>query len=159
MPIRYKGLDILVQYAKGCLNILDTNDVGRAMSVPDVGGWKMIRYDESEISTDFHRQSSHHKRQSANHTSVHTYSVLTVKRMSTSNHTPDMQTKRCECTTPNKIEVDNSSESTTKCTNFPYNFRYYSGHGAPVAEQDQTTKIVETVICTIALGTLCQLLT
>ncbi|VEN36174.1 unnamed protein product [Callosobruchus maculatus] len=37
--------------------------------------------------------------------------------------------------------------------------RYYSGHGAPVAEQDQTTKTVETVICTIALGTLCQLLT
>ncbi|VEN40151.1 unnamed protein product [Callosobruchus maculatus] len=37
--------------------------------------------------------------------------------------------------------------------------RYYSGHGAPVAEQDQTTKIVETVICTIALGTPCQLLT
>ncbi|VEN43599.1 unnamed protein product [Callosobruchus maculatus] len=80
MPIRYKGIDILVQYAKGCLDILDTKDVGRAMSVPDIGGWKMIR-------------------------------------------------------------------------------RYYSGHGAPVAEQDQTTKIVETVICTIALGTLCQLLT
>ncbi|VEN46254.1 unnamed protein product [Callosobruchus maculatus] len=58
-----------------------------------------------------------------------------------------------------RLRSDNSLESTTKCTNFPYNFRYYSGHGALVAEQDQSTKIVETVISTIALGTLCQLLT
>ncbi|VEN53491.1 unnamed protein product [Callosobruchus maculatus] len=43
MPIRYKGLDIQVQYAKGCLNNLDTKDVGRAMCVPDIDGWKVVR--------------------------------------------------------------------------------------------------------------------
>ncbi|VEN44803.1 unnamed protein product, partial [Callosobruchus maculatus] len=81
---------------------------------------------ESEISTDFHRQSSHHKRQSVNHTSVHTYSVLTVKRMSSSNHTFDIVNKTLRMYNfRTRLRSDNSSESTTKCTNFPYNFRYY----------------------------------